>query len=455
MLIFALMGDKVHYDGMLNMYNHHRSTGDNDLMSWVITASERSSQDGDSATDGDFDIAYSMILADKQWGSSGGINYLAKAKRMITSGIKQSDMSRSTHRTMMGDWDTNRYTTRASDWMPDHMRVFKSVTNDLFWNQSAGTVYSLISHITNHYSSHTGLMPDFVIAGTPRPAPADFLEGENDGNYFYNACRYPWRITLDYAHFGTPAAKTAMNKVVNWLKAKTHNNPRAIKSGFRLNGSKLSDSDYYSNAFAAPFITASIVSSSNQLFLNRGWDAIRNSKESYYEDTIALLNMLVISGNWWNPAEAASTPPPAENMIKNGTFSNGKNFWNFEASDGGAGYIYVRNGILKARLTKAGTEIWSNQLFQGGLSVKQGKKYKIDFNAKAGRSRPIQVIVAMDRDPWTLFSDEKHFNITTRMRHYSFSFTSTRTYTRAQLEFDLGLNFRDVYLDNVVMKQVN
>lgn len=28
---------------------------------------------------------------------------------------------------------------------------------------------------------------------------------------------------------------------------------------------------------------------------------MNNTKESYYGDTIGLLNMLLISGNWWNP----------------------------------------------------------------------------------------------------------------------------------------------------------
>ena len=31
-------------------------------------------------------------------------------------------------------------------------------------------------------------------------------------------------------------------------------------------------------------------------------NGIKNNKTNYFNDTITLLNMLLISGNWWNPA---------------------------------------------------------------------------------------------------------------------------------------------------------
>ncbi|WP_449437807.1 glycosyl hydrolase family 8 [Pedobacter steynii] len=37
------------------------------------------------ATDGDMDIAYALLLADKQWGSSGKINYKAEAISIINA----------------------------------------------------------------------------------------------------------------------------------------------------------------------------------------------------------------------------------------------------------------------------------------------------------------------------------------------------------------------------------
>jgi hypothetical protein len=48
------------------------------------------------------------------------------------------------------------------------------------------------------HSSRTGLLPDFVQfdrgCGSYKPAQPGFLEGNNDGSYFYNAGRIPWRF---------------------------------------------------------------------------------------------------------------------------------------------------------------------------------------------------------------------------------------------------------------------
>jgi len=96
MIIFALMAGhdvdaKKYYDGMYNIYDKHRSTINDNLMSWILPDDEDIKNDDDCASDGDMDIAYSLLLAHKQWGSDGTINYLSEAKRMITDGIKKSD----------------------------------------------------------------------------------------------------------------------------------------------------------------------------------------------------------------------------------------------------------------------------------------------------------------------------------------------------------------------------
>ncbi len=55
------------------------------LMGWVVADSKKKHKViFDSATDGDLDIAYSLLLAHKQWGSNGTVNYLKEAQDMIT-----------------------------------------------------------------------------------------------------------------------------------------------------------------------------------------------------------------------------------------------------------------------------------------------------------------------------------------------------------------------------------
>src|SRR5262249_16447233 len=101
MIIFALIAGydihaKQYFDGMFNMFDKHRSKNNPNNMSWVIDKSELKSKDQDSATDGDMDIAYALLLAHHQWGSNGNIDYLSQARKIITKGVKSGSMSAET-----------------------------------------------------------------------------------------------------------------------------------------------------------------------------------------------------------------------------------------------------------------------------------------------------------------------------------------------------------------------
>jgi endo-1,4-beta-D-glucanase Y len=306
MIIFALMAGydgqaKQYFDGMYNMFDKHRSTGDPYNMSGKIDKSELKSKDQDDTSDGDMDIAYALLMAHYQWGSNGKIRYLTQAKRKIINGIMNSDTSYSNKRVLLSSWSTDEYATRTSDWMIDHFKAYQEATDDSFWDDATNTVYDLINQITTEYSPETGLMPDFVVGSPAQPAYPKFQKAKTDGDYSWNACRYPWRLATAFAHYGSPESRAAANKVVNWLKKKTEGNPRSIKAGYKLDGTPLVT--YGSVAFTSPFTAACIVDGSHQSYLNSGWDTIINWREGYYEDTINLLCMLLISGNWWPPVE--------------------------------------------------------------------------------------------------------------------------------------------------------
>lgn len=306
MIIMALMAGqedsaKVYFDGMYHMYRDHPSQTNNHLMSWIISDDENPAQGDNNATDGDMDIAYALLLANDQWGSGGDINYLAEAQRIINNGLKASNTNN--HRTMLGDWwifGSWDWGTRSSDWMPGHFRAYQAATGDHFWNEMADTVYSLIDRVSAAYSPITGLMPDFIDGHPPAPAPPFFLESEFDGAYNWNACRFPWRIAADYAHYGTNDAKTALNKILTWLKGDTGNNPGNIKPGYHLDGSAIPNRPYTATAYIAPMVAACIVDANHQIYLNIGWNNIVDNQEGYYSDTVNLLCMLLISGNWWS-----------------------------------------------------------------------------------------------------------------------------------------------------------
>jgi endo-1,4-beta-D-glucanase Y len=315
MVITALMAGydanaKTYYDGLYRMYDSHRSVNNNNLMQWQVFPDERSRSIG-SATDGDMDIAYSLLLAHAQWGSAGAINYLDAAQKMITNGLKASYISTALRLRLSDDGGNDQYSTRPSDWMFDHMHAFRNHTNDVVWDNLANNLYSVFSTVTANYASSTGLISDFVMYNPPQPAPpyqpqAD--EGPTTGKYYYNACRVPLRVVMDYAQYGSTSAKTIANKIATWSKSATGGNPANIRAGYELNGTALSGSNYQTAVFISPIVAAATCDAAHQQFLNQGWNVIKNMHEGYFEDTYNMLSLLYISGNWWKPEAGVVDP---------------------------------------------------------------------------------------------------------------------------------------------------
>jgi len=309
---------KTIYDGLYKYYKAHLDSISFSLMAWQQNTSCVDTGGADDATDGDLDIAYSLLLADKQWGSSGAINYLQEGKNMIDSLMKYV-INHKKYSTELGDWaDTNKYppdssfnladyyATRPSDFMPDHFRAFQAATGDAKWNNVVNECYTVINTIQTNNSPTTGLIPDFVINcnTTPVPATANFLEGPDDGDYYYNACRVPWRLTTDYLLSGESRASTAVNKINTFIKSNASNIPSNINSGWTLAGANIAGNNYPDPSFIGPFTVGAMTTSANQTWLNGVYDflvAQSFDSNTYFPNTLKMLNLIVISGNYWPP----------------------------------------------------------------------------------------------------------------------------------------------------------
>lgn len=317
MIIVAIMAgyDKEAreiFDGLWRFRLAHPSTIDPRLMGWKVPA--LTSGDDNSAFDGDADIAYGLLLADAQWGSDGPIDYLGEAQTVI-AGIKESTIGPESNLPMLGDWvepnglDHNQNTPRTSDFMPGHFRAFGQATGDDDWVEVITASQNVIEALQQGFSQNanpdgpelTGLLPDFAIAG-PQPAPPDVLEGLNDGFYYYNACRDPWRLATDALLNGDPTSAEQAAKIAIWANSATGGNAQAIEAGYKLDGTSLGElADYFTTVFAAPIGVAAMVDPSLQDWLDAIYDEVRDVQENYYEDTVTLLCLLVMSGNFWTP----------------------------------------------------------------------------------------------------------------------------------------------------------
>jgi endo-1,4-beta-D-glucanase Y len=319
MLITALMAGhdpeaRRTFDGMYTYFREHPTATHDDLMSWNQNGGCNDVQGNVSASDGDLDIAFALLLADKQWGSCGVIDYAAEALEVIAD-IKDGELDTSREYVLLGTWVTPAEVeyypaTRSSDFMPDHYRSFAAATADPVWTDVLDRTYLIVDALQSNHSPATGLLPDFVIdpLTVPQPAAPGFLEGPNDGDYDYNACRDPWRLGTDFLVANEARAQTAVQAITTWIRGATGDDPAAIYAGYQLDGSVSPGQDYRSMAFVAPLGVGAMADAANQAWLNAIWDLVVATPldaEAYYENTLKLLGMIVMSGNWWVP-EAVS-----------------------------------------------------------------------------------------------------------------------------------------------------
>ncbi|MFH8713364.1 glycosyl hydrolase family 8 [Streptomyces zaomyceticus] len=295
------------FDGLVKWKIDHPSSVNPNLLAAEQDTACRSVNGGDGATDGDMDVAYGLLLADKQWGSTGTYNYKDLALKHIAA-IKKDELNPTTKLLKLGDWsssgDQYYWISRTSDWMVDHFRAFRTASGDTTWDAVRTAHQTQISRLQSTYASGTGLLPDFVVDTdtTPKPAPGQVLEDPNDGAYWWNACRTPWRIADDAVTSGDATSLAAARKLNSWIKTKTGGDPNKIAIGYKLNGTQISSGS--EAAFFAPFAVAAMTDSGSQAWLDALWNKMLTTPidtSSYFSASIQLQVMITASGNHWVP----------------------------------------------------------------------------------------------------------------------------------------------------------
>lgn len=292
------------FDGLFQYSRANPSQGNPDLMDWA----QPDPSGNNSAFDGDADIAYALLVADAQWGSDGDVNYLQEAITIINA-MYESTIGPDSHLPMLGDWvnpnggQHSQWSTRTSDFMYGHFRAFEAATQTGAWDEVIAATQDVLTKLQQQ--SGTGLVPDFVIVdpatGSVSPAPSGFLE-VNDQNYWYNAGRVPWRIGADAILSGDAVSLAQAQMLSEFFQQSSGGNPSQILGGYELDGTPL-------NSWSDPFFRAAVGVSAmtgsdaaDQAWLNSVFDSVATTHSNYYADSVSMLSMLVMSGNYISPS---------------------------------------------------------------------------------------------------------------------------------------------------------
>jgi endo-1,4-beta-D-glucanase Y len=303
---------KVVFDGLWQLVKDHEDG--QGMMQWQLdgkTCTYYSGGTPDGATDGDIDIGYGLVLADKQWGG-----YTADAKNWLAH-LYAADVASDGHLKVEDD-DSNTFDSRPSDWMLDHLRAFAAYDTAHDWTKVVTKTTSLIQEFTAAWSPSAGFLSDFIIGAdttSPKPAPAKFQENQPDNIVGYNSIRVPWHLGTDALLYGDATSLATAKMESACHKKVTGGDPAKAYPHMNLDCTpRLTDGDGHADTQAEEAgdpVGPAAMAAGDQAWTDAIWNFLATNPygDGYYGETIKTLVYIVMAGDYWSPADGVNPSP--------------------------------------------------------------------------------------------------------------------------------------------------
>jgi endo-1,4-beta-D-glucanase Y len=329
MLIAVYMGDQSLFDDLWQ-YEQQHLDGTTKLMNWAPNgSSDPMNGCTGPAPDADEDMAFALVMADKQWGGQGSLSqsYKAAAAAQIhaiwTWEVSQYKWLTAGVSTDQHGWANNAQ-ENISYFAPAYYRTFAQVAVDPmacaqgvdpssanpqcdgWWNviaQSYATINDALNSANGNQSN--GLVPGWCddSAGAPCKATAN-ASSSQPFYYQADACRTPFRVGLDAFWNGYAAAQSYVAKTTSFF---VPIGAAQILDAYNLDGTQNSHAHpgTHSAAFVGPATVGAMGSASNatnQAFIDDGYGLLvqDNAFQSgeYYDSSWTVMSLLMLTGNF-------------------------------------------------------------------------------------------------------------------------------------------------------------
>ncbi|MFN8416895.1 MAG: glycosyl hydrolase family 8 [Cytophagaceae bacterium] len=308
MLLAAYAADQDLFNRLWAYYKNFRNG--NGVMHWKISGCN-SVVGQNGATDAELDAAMALVVASKQWpNTTSPHNYKTDAVALINA-IKNFETNASDYTFENGDaWKPS--CRNPSYQAPGYARVFKlfmaenGQANNAFWDNVITKTEALF---TNNAHSSSGLATNWCLpTGVPNSSCSG--SGTAPDKFGYDACRAPWRQSVDYIWFGPSAMQTITNRqAAYWIN---RGGAGSVQGGDGINWDGSGNGDHNA-AFVGPIGALSLSTSSttaNQNFCNALYTENKNDAlaTGYFTKILQMIGLFVQSGNFWNPYGTSVTP---------------------------------------------------------------------------------------------------------------------------------------------------
>ncbi|MGA2143208.1 MAG: glycosyl hydrolase family 8, partial [Brevinematales bacterium] len=396
-----------------------------------------------SATDADEDIALSLCMAAKEWGSAwntDAVNYVTYLMNDFKPGWLYGDgdiyLTAGVYDNGPGSYGAwGGYTpegTKAgfnpSYFTPAYYPIFNQVVPNALWSTLAQTMWQQFAIISGT-ANKTGLFPDWCDTSTGQCIQtilcSDF--GAQSYNFYYDAVRVPWRMATAASWNNDLNGFTYAGEAANFFKTPFYGTTgiaqygQNIVDGYFINGTGLVPSyegitmyspstgwavegvDHNPPVFTA-MIGASTLPYGDIYYANSFYSNIVANKTSYsspyghyFANTLRLLSLLYMSGEMINLYDAANTNSITTNIIPG--------LINAEDCVGTNGHNYLTNIGSENGLGTNNTSLAYDFYVNNTLSTYQYSVYNLTYRVEStialyppsyGPETPTQVYILVD-----------------------------------------------------------
>ena len=257
-------------------------------------------QNAGPAPDGDEYFAAALYLADRRWGSNGGVNYQQEADTIShamlanTAAGGNTPLINAANNLVVFYPNTSNAFTDPSYNLPAFYEIYATdgpQGDAARWNTIADASRRLI---VNSANGTTGLHPDYSnFNGTPNAG------GSNHDQFMFDAWRVIMNMAVDYAWSGQDARWTTQANKYHAFFADKLNAAKdnVTNQTFALNGGNAAGGN--STALTSTLGAGAIASTApNRLdFVNAAWTVYQQSGQyRYYQESVYILGLLATSG---------------------------------------------------------------------------------------------------------------------------------------------------------------
>jgi endo-1,4-beta-D-glucanase Y len=478
MVISAYMGDRETFNGL---WNYYQRTSTNGLMNWRRNGCDGQGGGGDngSAADADIDAALALLVADRQFPDDG---YGQEATEIIGAIRTQLFDGGCQGVLLAGSQFAQCNCINPSYIPPGYYVAYANVEQQAFWNGARDASYDYFNAVRN---PQTGLVPAWSQAdgNLQLGCNPQVAGGGQTNEYQADAARTPWRVATDYQWTGDARARDFLQSIGGFASGQQlmRIRDRYTLQGQPANGNELSSHELGRNTYVVGgFATAMVATSQAQVDDFTGaWISVYKGGDNFggtfraFNNSLALLYGLVVTGTMWSPFGADPTRVPElplsnaapGNLLVNGDFDEGVSGWEarsdyydygasqtFTSSDG---FALHQGGVMRLRVLRNEPGAPQRLSLRQGVSLQAGQRYRISVDARAEAARPLRLVVQGDGGAYggiVTGPDGETFTVDEQTRTFQAVFASSATDPEAQLVIQFGHSSEDVVIDNVILE---